>query len=319
MAGPLTRIVRGPAAILAVALAFSACGGTSHVGPSPSPFGSIPEMQPVHSHHGAGRALVKAMAGAVHLKPRDVRVISAVTSGDQAVALIGYRANGKQTNRVVAFGYRTIKRKRNGKKLSEKRWVAEDATTDLWPDRPKPGSRAYPVGSVAAGDMIGVGGYIDPGITRVEADGPTGTVVDRQPVRGGAVVLFARPGSTLAGYDRQGLAFATPVLAGSPGTIAGGDAAVGLGNTFTALVLSPRWQQAADLVADGVSPRGLLPPLHRFLGARPARVVGRGTKTKTGATFVVQSGPLRWRLTLITEAHGGSLKVRQYTLDRLAP
>src|SRR5207248_2855089 len=132
--------------------------------------------------------------------------ISALTSGAQAVALIGYRADGKQTNRVVAFGYRTIKRKRNGKKLSEKRWVAEDATTDLWPDRPKRGSRAYPVGSVAAGDMIGVGGYIDPGITRVEADGPTGTVVDRQPVRGGAVVLFARPGSTLAGYDRQGLA-----------------------------------------------------------------------------------------------------------------
>ena len=322
MAGPLTRIVRGPAAILALALAFSACGGTSHVGPSPSPFGSIPEIQPVHSHHGAGRALVKAMAGAVHLKPRDVRVISAVTSGDQAVALIGYRANGKQTNRVVAFGYRTIKRKRNGKKLSEKRWVAEDATTDLWPDRSKRGSRAYPVGSVAAGDMIGVGGYIDPGITRVEADGP-GIIGD---VTFGDPTTFQYAASlpmqtltfTKAIFSQvaNALGYFTGLALYNPGTSA---ASVGLGNTFTALVLSPRWQQAADLVADGVSPRGLLPPLHRFLGARPARVVGRGTKTKTGATFVVQSGPLRWRLTLITEAHGGSLKVRQYTLDRLAP
>jgi hypothetical protein len=307
--------VRIAIAALAVALAAAACSGSNHpVGPSPSPFGPLPDVPVADSRPGVPPAAVKALATALQLKPHSVHVVGGLTNGDHALALVRFRVKGRQTRGLVSFEFRAPKKRPHGKQ-----WSVEAASPDLWATPPTAGSRSYPVTSVAAGEWVGVGGFVDPHVHRLEAVGPTGSLVDQQPVKGGAVLVFAAPGSTLAGYDDNGLVFATPVVTGSPPSVGGGDAAVGLGSTFAAEIISPRWTKAADLVTDDVPAAYMLPPLHSFLASDRARVDGQGQKTKTGASFVIDSGPLKWRLNLITVPHGGTLKVRQYTLNRISP
>jgi hypothetical protein len=304
--------VAATAVVVALALVVAGCSGSSHIGgPSPSPFGQLPSVPAANPRPGIPSAAVKALAADLQLKPRAVHVVKGLTSEKAAAALVTFPQKGKQTRRLVSFRYRVGKKK--------KQWSVESASPDLWADRPAAGSRLYPVTSVAAGPWVGVGGFVDPDVQRLEAVGPNGSLVDRQPVRDGAALVFAAPGSTLAGYDDKGLVFATPVLAGSPQSVGGGDAAVGIGSTFAAEIISPRWMNAADLVTDDVPAQNLLPPLHAFLASDRARVEGQGRTTPSGATFVIDSGPLKWRLNLITVPHGGTLKVRQYTLNRISP
>jgi hypothetical protein len=296
--------------VLVVALVAAGCSGHGHdSGPSPSALGPLPDVPAARSTPGLPHGAIKALASELELKRRMVHVVTSLTSGDHAVALAHFPSKGAQTRRLVSFAYDKPK----------KRWTVETVSSDLWPDVPAAGSRSYPVTSVAAGPWVGVGGFVDPNVTRLEAAGPTGALVDRQPVKDGAALVFASPGATLAGYDSKGLTFATPVITGPARVVGGGDAAVGIGSAFTAEMLSTRWEAAADLVADGVSPAYLLPPLRGFLSSSRARVAGPGRTTDTGASFIIDSGPLKWRLTLITEPHAGTVKVRQYTLDRLQP
>jgi hypothetical protein len=335
---------RGPAgAVVTVALVLAAttaaCSGSARIGPSPSPFGRIPRLPAVHSRLTEPAGLVEAVARAVHGPAKRIDVLASATSRKETVALVRFpRTDRKTKKEVESRRLLSFVRKpppaarrptpsptpaatpsRHPKPVAATRWSLEAVGPDLWASPPRPGSRSYPIASVAAGGLIGVGGFIDPRVTRVQAVDPAGSVVSRARPDRGAVVLFSRPGATLAGFDARGLAFATPTLTGSPGTLGGGDAAVGIGATFAAEIVSSRWTAAADLVADGVDARFLLPPLHRFLGSAGARVLGRGKATRSGATFLVDAGRIRWQLTLVVQAGGGTSKVRQYALDRVRP
>ena len=231
------RLVPVATLALAAALASVGCSNSGHpVGPSPSPFGPLPNVPVADSRPGVPAAAVKGFADALQLKRRKVHMIAGLTNGEHAVALLRFPDEGKETRRLVSFEYRARK----------KRWAVEAASSDLWDHPPAAGSRSYPVTSVPAGSWIGVGGFVDPKVRRLEAAGPTGSLVDQQPVKDGAALVFASPGSTLAGYDENGLVFATPVLAGLPQAVGGGDAAVGLGSTFAAEVISPRWAGRTD-------------------------------------------------------------------------
>jgi hypothetical protein len=158
---------------------------------------------------------------------------------------------------------------------------------------PEVGSNAFDFEILTVGPLVGVGGFVDPTASRVDAVDPFGRVIDADdPLAGGAIVVSDRFGLTRI-HRRDRLIGAVPVtIAATPeelrdfqparleGASAGEARAVADG--FVRAFLSGGWVRATSFYNPGGRPDLLLPPM--------AEVVPPGRWQLTGTVEVTARG-----------------------------
>jgi hypothetical protein len=287
------------AVIVGVVVAACGDGRTSHANVLPSarlPSLALVPVSPIE--------LSQAIASYLSTPPGDIIVEN--TLGAKDVAAAAFSVHGHPNQRGVASFVRQAGH-----------WTVDEASTGLWQHVPLPGSRRYPLTTIGAGRWIVVGGFVDPRVTRVIVESPTGHPLDSSAPHRGAVAVIAADWLPVVAYQGSTLLFATPVTLGRVPAGESHPDSTGrrVGDLFVADILASKLPLAAKLLFHSLAAPSFLPPIAHLVESM--RLV-RASTTDAGASYVLYgpSGRATLEITLIQEH--GRWTIWSYTLSSVA-
>jgi hypothetical protein len=183
---------------------------------------------------------------------------------------------------------------------------------------PEVGSNAFDFEILTVGPLVGVGGFVDPTASRVDAVDPFGRVIDADdPLAGGAIVVSDRFGLTRI-HRRDRVIGAVPVTIATtpeelrefqPARLEGSAAARAVADGFVRAFLSGGWVPATSFYNPGGRPDLLLPPMAKVVPPGSWQLSGPVEVTARGFRYPIEGAGGRALLDIQLNRWAGDWKV----------
>jgi hypothetical protein len=170
-------------------------------------------------------------------------------------------------------------------------WVVSSMASGLWDDLPEAGSNRYELLPFSAAGVDAIGGYVDPGITRIEIRDPRGALLDVDRPTKGASIILTRGWGQLRAYKMVELVSAAPVTIGEfppLGTPLSKDARE-VADSFVSALLSGNAALAEEALHPRIPPNDFLVPLRTVLSASGESQVRGVNQTDFGYSYELGS------------------------------
>lgn len=244
--------------------------------------------------------------GMIRRTEADIQVVKAVQAGTVAFLLAVVTEPGESAQAFVSL-------------LRERReWRVDDLRVVR--GVPEVGSNAFDFEILTVGPLVGVGGFVDPTASRVEAVDPFGRVIDADdPLAGGAIVVSDRFGLTRI-HRRERVIGAIPVtIAATPEELRGFqparvegaavEEARPVADGFVRAFLSGGWVQATSFYNPEGRPDLLLPPMARVVPAGRWQLSGPVEVRARGFRYPIEGAGGRALLDVQLNRWAGDWKV----------